>query len=92
MSGQDKGSKSMEKQKSNGTDGTADSAAGAATAGGTVATTAAAPTATLPADLADMNAADIRPMFGLEGKVILVTGGNRGIGKQIVILLEELGA
>jgi acetoacetyl-CoA reductase/3-oxoacyl-[acyl-carrier protein] reductase len=31
-------------------------------------------------------------MFGLEDKVILVTGGNRGIGAEIVALLEELGA
>jgi acetoacetyl-CoA reductase/3-oxoacyl-[acyl-carrier protein] reductase len=31
-------------------------------------------------------------MFGLEDKVILVTGGNRGIGAEIVDLLEELGA
>ncbi len=31
-------------------------------------------------------------MFGLEGKVILVTGGNRGIGAAIVSKLEELGA
>lgn len=31
-------------------------------------------------------------MFGLEGKVILVTGGNRGIGESIVAKLEELGA
>ena len=31
-------------------------------------------------------------MFGLEDKVILVTGGNRGIGATIVSLLEELGA
>jgi len=31
-------------------------------------------------------------MFGLEGKVILVTGGNRGIGAAIVALLEEHGA
>lgn len=35
---------------------------------------------------------DLRPMLGLENKVILVTGGNRGIGKQIVVLLEALGA
>jgi acetoacetyl-CoA reductase len=35
---------------------------------------------------------DLRPMLGLEDKVILVTGGNRGIGKQIVVLLEALGA
>jgi acetoacetyl-CoA reductase/3-oxoacyl-[acyl-carrier protein] reductase len=31
-------------------------------------------------------------MFGLEGKIILVTGGNRGIGAAIVALLEEHGA
>lgn len=31
-------------------------------------------------------------MFGLENKVILVTGGNRGIGAAIVATLEELGA
>lgn len=31
-------------------------------------------------------------MFGLEGKVILVTGGSRGIGESIVAKLEELGA
>lgn len=31
-------------------------------------------------------------MFGLEDKVVLVTGGNRGIGAAIVKLLEELGA
>ena len=31
-------------------------------------------------------------MFGLEGKVIFVTGGNRGIGAAIVELLTELGA
>ena len=31
-------------------------------------------------------------MFGLEEKVILVTGGNRGIGAAIVKKLEELGA
>ena len=30
--------------------------------------------------------------LGLEGKVILVTGGNKGIGAAIVDLLEELGA
>ena len=30
--------------------------------------------------------------LGLENKVILVTGGNRGIGKAIVDLLVELGA
>jgi acetoacetyl-CoA reductase/3-oxoacyl-[acyl-carrier protein] reductase len=29
--------------------------------------------------------------LGLEGKVVLVTGGNRGIGAAIVSLLEELG-
>lgn len=31
-------------------------------------------------------------MFGLEDKVVLVTGGNRGIGAAIVKNLEELGA
>lgn len=31
-------------------------------------------------------------MFGLEDKVILVTGGNRGIGAAIVALLEEHSA
>ena len=31
-------------------------------------------------------------MFGLEDKVILVTGGNRGIGAAIVALLEDHGA
>lgn len=30
--------------------------------------------------------------LGLEDKVVLVTGGNRGIGAAIVALLEELGA
>lgn len=31
-------------------------------------------------------------MFGLEGKVIFVTGGNRGIGASIVEILNSLGA
>jgi acetoacetyl-CoA reductase/3-oxoacyl-[acyl-carrier protein] reductase len=31
-------------------------------------------------------------MFGLEGKIILVTGGNRGIGAAIVEGLTQLGA
>ena len=31
-------------------------------------------------------------MLGLEDKVILVSGGNRGIGAATVGLLEELGA
>ncbi len=31
-------------------------------------------------------------MFGLEGKVIFVTGGNRGIGAAIVEVLTQLGA
>ena len=31
-------------------------------------------------------------MFGLEKRVILVTGGNRGIGAAIVAKLDELGA
>ena len=30
--------------------------------------------------------------LGLEDKVVLVTGGNRGIGAAIVDLLKELGA
>jgi acetoacetyl-CoA reductase len=30
--------------------------------------------------------------FGLEGKVVLVTGGNRGIGAAIVSLLRSLGS
>jgi acetoacetyl-CoA reductase/3-oxoacyl-[acyl-carrier protein] reductase len=35
---------------------------------------------------------DFKDALGLEGRVILVTGGNRGIGKRIVLLLEQLGA
>ena len=31
-------------------------------------------------------------MFGLEGKIIFVTGGNRGIGAAIVETLNSLGA
>lgn len=31
-------------------------------------------------------------MFGLEGKVIFVSGGNRGLGAAMVELLENLGA
>ena len=31
-------------------------------------------------------------MFGLEGKIIFVTGGNRGIGAAIVETLNQLGA
>lgn len=31
-------------------------------------------------------------MFGLENKVVFVTGGNRGIGAAIVSILEDLGA
>ena len=31
-------------------------------------------------------------MLGLEGKVVFVTGGSRGIGHAIVVILEELGA
>jgi acetoacetyl-CoA reductase/3-oxoacyl-[acyl-carrier protein] reductase len=31
-------------------------------------------------------------MLGLEDKVVVVTGGNRGIGAGVVALLEELGA
>lgn len=36
--------------------------------------------------------AEPKDLLGLEGKVILVTGGNRGIGRTIVELLESLGA
>jgi acetoacetyl-CoA reductase/3-oxoacyl-[acyl-carrier protein] reductase len=35
---------------------------------------------------------EVETSLGLEGKVILVTGGNRGIGRRIVLLLEALGA
>lgn len=31
-------------------------------------------------------------MFGLEGRIIFVTGGNRGIGASIVQILTDLGA
>jgi len=41
---------------------------------------------------APAGAANLRRSLGLEGKVILVTGGNRGIGRRIVLLLEDLGA
>ncbi len=35
---------------------------------------------------------EINTSLGLEDKVILVTGGNRGIGRRVVLLLEALGA
>lgn len=67
----------------------ADSPAAAGDAGGAP---MAAGSAAAVIGRAGATAADLRPMFGLEDKVILVTGGNRGIGKQIVVLLEALGA
>ncbi len=35
---------------------------------------------------------DLKTALGLDGKVILVTGGDRGIGREIVKVLEALGA
>ncbi len=35
---------------------------------------------------------DIKEMFGMDGKVIAVTGGTKGIGLEIALALAELGA